>query len=155
LPAAKAQMDLAKLAGLGAIRSTAIWAPGQTTPDPTDLLALQNAAQAAQLDGIKLSVAVYQFGSKTTPLTDDDQADFAAYAAALAKALPTVRTWVIGNEPNINRFWLPQFALDGSDQAAVDYERLLATTYDALKAVSPTLTVVGGAVSPHGQDKPD
>jgi hypothetical protein len=154
LPAAKTQLDLAKLAGLRAIRSTAIWAPGQTAPDPTDLAALQNAAQAAQLDGIRLSVAVYQFGSKTTPLTDQDQDDFAAFAAALAQALPTVHTYVIGNEPNINRFWLPQFALDGSDQAAVDYERLLAKTYDALKAVSPAIQVVGGAVSPHGQDNP-
>src|SRR4051812_22085244 len=154
LPAAKAQMDLARLAGLGAIRSTAIWAPGQTAPDPTDLAALQNAAQAAQLDGIRLSVAVYQFGSKTTPLTDQDQGDFAAFAAALARGLPTVKTYVVGNEPNINRFWLPQFGLDGSDAAAQDYERLLARTYDALKAVSPAITVVGGAVSPHGQDNP-
>src|SRR5690348_5869178 len=96
LPAAKAQMDLAKLAGLGAIRSTAIWAPGQTEPDPNDLAALQNAAQAAQLDGIRLSVAIYQFGSRTTPLTDQDQGDFAAFSAALAQALPTVRTYVVG-----------------------------------------------------------
>src|SRR4029077_7763191 len=83
LLSAKAQMDLARLAGLRAIRSTAIWAPGQTEPSPTALTALTNAAQAAQLDAMTLSVAVYQFGSKTTPLTDQDQADFASFAAAL------------------------------------------------------------------------
>src|SRR3954471_15063708 len=155
LLAAKAQMDLARLGGIQAIRSTAIWAPGQTAPSDTDLAALKNAAQAAQLDGIRMTLSVYQFGSKTTPITDTDQSDFAAYAASLARALPSIRTFVIGNEPNINRFWLPQFALDGSDQAAVDYERLLARTYDALKAVSPRITVLGGAVSPRGGDNPN
>ena len=118
LLSAKAQMDLARLAGMRAIRSTAIWAPGQTAPDPTDLTALQNAADAAQLDGITLYVSIYQFGSKTTPLTDQDQSDFAAFAASLATALPTVRRFIVGNEPNINRFWLPQFGLDGEDVAA-------------------------------------
>ncbi len=154
LISAKAQMDLARLAGMKAVRSTAIWAPGQTAPDPTDLAALQNAAGAAQLDGIALYVSVYQFGSKTTPLTDQDQGDFAQFTASLAQALPTVRRFIVGNEPNINRYWLPQFGLDGQDVAAQDYERLLARTYDALKAVSPKITVIGGAVSPRGGDNP-
>ena len=154
LVAAKAHMDLARLAGLNAIRSTAIWTPGQTEPDATQLAALKNAAAAAKLDGIALLVSVYQFGSKTTPLTDQDQSDFAAFAASLATALPTVRSFVIGNEPNINRFWLPQFNLDGTDAAAPAYESLLARTYDAIKGVDPAVTVLGGAVSPRGGDNP-
>src|SRR3954452_2167487 len=113
LLAAKEQMDLARLGGIQAIRSNAIWAPGQTAPADTDLAALKNAAEAAQLDGIKMTLSVYQFGSKTTPITDQDQSDFATSAASLASAVPSVRMCVIGNEPNINRFWLPQFALDG------------------------------------------
>jgi hypothetical protein len=148
-------MDLARLAGLTAIRSTAIWAPGQTKPDATQLTALKNAAAAAKLDGIALLVSVYQFGSKTTPLTDQDQSDFAAFAASLAKALPAVRSFVIGNEPNINRYWLPQFNLDGTDAAAPAYESLLAKTYDAIKAVDPAVKVLGGAVSPRGGDNPN
>ena len=48
--------------------------------------------------------------------------------------------FIVGNEPNLNRFWLPQFAADGSDAAATAYEQLLATTYDALKAVHPHST---------------
>jgi hypothetical protein len=154
LVAAKSHMDLAKLAGLNAIRSTAIWAPGQTKPEATQLTALKNAAAAAKLDGIATLLSVYQFGSKTTPLTDQDQADFASFAASLAKALPTVRSFVIGNEPNINRYWLPQFNLDGTDAAAPAYESLLAKTYDALEAVDPKLQVLGGAVSPRGSDNP-
>ena len=45
--------------------------------------------------------------------------------------------FIVGNEPNLNRFWLPQFNPDGTDAAAPAYEQLLATTYDALKAVRP------------------
>jgi hypothetical protein len=66
-----------------------------------------------------------------------------------------VRHVIVGNEPNLNRFWLPQFALDGSNAASPAYFQLLAETYDALKAVSPSARVYGGAVSPRGNDRPD
>src|SRR5205823_10663875 len=59
---------------------------------------------------------------------------------------------IVGDEPDLNRYWLPQFADDGSDVAAPAYESLLARTYDAIKAQSPAETVLGGAVSPRGGD---
>src|ERR687887_2583491 len=155
LVAAKAQMDLLKLAGLKAIRPTQEWAPGQTAPSGPDFDALKNAVAAAQLDGIRVVLSVTNHGSRTTPLSDQDQSDFATYAANVARALPYVRDFVIGNEPNLNRYWLPQFGLDGSDVAAPAYESLLAKTYDALKAVSPKIDVLGGAVSPRGIDRPN
>ena len=62
---------------------------------------------------------------------------------------------IVGNEPNLNRYWLPQFNDDGSDAAAPAYEALLAQTYDAVKAADPSVTVLGGAVSPRGGDVPD
>jgi hypothetical protein len=95
---------------------------------------------------------VQNSGSKTTHRTPDLRAEFAAYAAALAKELPAFRDFVIGNEPNLNRFWLPQFGPDGENVAARDYLALLAETYDALKAVSPDLRVIGGALAPRGGD---
>jgi hypothetical protein len=61
---------------------------------------------------------------------------------------------IVGNEPNLNLFWQPQFDAAGGDQAAVDYERLLAAAYDALKAEDPKLDVIGGALAPHGGDRP-
>src|SRR5919202_527303 len=152
---AKAQMDLIRLAGLDAVRITEIWAPGEKSPTPQELTVLRNVAAAARLDGIRVIASVTNFGSRTTPLTEQDQADFATYAAAVAKALPGVRDYIIGNEPNLNRYWLPQFGLNGADVAAPAYERLLALTYDALKAVSPTISVWGGAVSPRGIDRPN
>jgi hypothetical protein len=63
-----------------------------------------------------------------------------------------VQRFIVGNEPNLNRFWLPQFGRDGSDVAAPAYERTLALTYDALKQFSPTLNVIGGGLSPRGND---
>jgi len=155
LVAAKAQMDKLKLAGLRAVRMTQEWAPGQTEPAGTDFDALKNAVAAAQLDAVQVVLSVTNHGSRTTPLSDQDQSDFATYAANVARALPYVRDFVIGNEPNLNRYWLPQFGLDGSDVAAPAYESLLARTYDALKAVSPKITVLGGAVSPRGIDRPN
>ena len=62
--------------------------------------------------------------------------------------------FIIGNEPNLNRFWLPQFGPNGEDVAAPAYEQLLATTYDALKALRPHSTVYGGALAPRGVDRP-
>jgi hypothetical protein len=154
LVGAKAQMDLLTSAGLDAVRLTQVWAPGQTAPTQADVDVLNNVAQAASLDGVQVFLVVMNFGSRTTPLTDQDRQDFASYAAAIARDVPGIRRFVIGNEPNLNRYWLPQFDLDGSDAAAAGYEALLAQTYDALKAVSSNILVLGGALSPHGGDDP-
>src|ERR671932_2806665 len=115
LVAAKAQMDKLKLAGLRAVRMTQEWAPGQTEPGGADFEELKNAGAAAQLDGVRVILSVTNHGSRTTPLSDEDQSDFATYAANVARALPYVRDFVIGNEPNLNRYWLTQFGLEGRD----------------------------------------
>jgi hypothetical protein len=151
--AAKAAMDLLRVAGFGAIRISQVWVPGQTTLSESDLAPLVNAVDAAQSDRIDVTLTVTQFGSRTTPLSDQDQADFASFCAFLARRLPTVRRFIVSNEPNLNRYWLPQYAPDGSDVAAPAYESLLARTYDALKAVDPTIEVVGGALAPRGSDR--
>jgi hypothetical protein len=154
LSMAKAQMTLARLAGFDSVRITQIWAPGETAPTADDVTAVSNVVTAADLSGMRVFVTVMPFGSKTTPLGNDAQAAFAQFAAALATKVPGVHDVIVGNEPNLNRFWLPQFNPDGSDAAAPAYETLLAATYDALKAVSPAIEVYGGAVSPRGGDKP-
>jgi hypothetical protein len=152
---AKAEMDLARLGGLNAVRITTIWAPGDTAPSAGVLQLDRNVVDAAQLDGVRVFVSIMNFGSRTSPLTAGDQHDFALFSAALARALPGVRDFIIGNEPNLNRFWLPQFGASGEDVAAPAYEQLLAQTYDALKGVSPSIRVWGGAVSPRGGDRPN
>ena len=52
-------------------------------------------------------------------------------------AAPAVKDVIVGNEPNLNRFWLPQFNADGTDAAAPAYLAVLARAYDALKARRP------------------
>ncbi len=150
--AAKAQMDLLRLLGLNAVRVSSLWIPGSSAPTEAELATLSNITGAAKLDGVRVYVQVANAGSRTTPLSDSDQADFASYASALATAAH-ITHFVIGNEPNLNRFWLPQYAADGSDAAASAYTKLLIRTYDALKAVSPNIEVWGGAISPRGEDK--
>jgi hypothetical protein len=152
---AKAELDLAKLAGLNTIRISQVWTPGDTAPSAGDLELDQNAVNAAKLDGIRIFVTILNYGSRTTPLSEQDQQDFASFSAALARALPDVHDFIIGNEPNLNRYWLPQFGSSGEDVAAPAYVSLLAQTYDALKAVSPDIRVWGGAVSPRGGDRPN
>ncbi|MGZ8715965.1 MAG: hypothetical protein ACXWYO_02530 [Gaiellaceae bacterium] len=154
LAVAKAQMNLLALTGFRAVRITQTWAPGERSVSPADTTVLRNVSAAAALDAVQVLVTVLSSGSATTPLTDTDQSDFAAYAASVLQAMPSTRIVIVGNEPNLNRYWLPQFNADGSDAAAPAYETLLAQTYDALKAISPTVTVLGGAVSPRGGDVP-
>ena len=151
---AKTKMDLARLAGFDAVRVTSNWYPGQREPDAHELRALENVAAAGELNGIRVFLSVYHPGSRTTPRSRRAREEFAAYTAALARALPGVTHFIIGNEPNLNRFWLPQFNRNGSSASPGAYLGLLARTYDALKEVSPAVQVIGGAVSPRGADNP-
>jgi hypothetical protein len=151
---AEAKLSLLQLAGLDTVRVNSIWGPGQTAPTAADLQKLTNVVGGAALNGMRVYVSLSQFGSATTPLTDQAQSDFATEAASIATSFPSLAGLIVGNEPNINRFWLPQFNADGTDAAAPAYESLLARTYDAVKAVRPTMPVIGGALSPHGGDNP-
>jgi hypothetical protein len=155
LPAvAQAQMSLIALAGFRAVRITQTWTPGEQAVSAVDARTLRNVTAAAALHDIDVYASVLNFGSATTPLTDADQADFAAYAASVVSAAPGIEAVIVGNEPNLNRYWLPQFNDDGSDAAAPAYETLLARTYDAVKAVAPSIEIVGGALSHMGINRP-
>jgi hypothetical protein len=145
-----------------------------------DRVTLENAAAAAQLAGIRLMVSVSNLNGRTTPNTPALQEQLAIYALTIARAFPTITDFIIGNEPNLNTFWMPQFAkpqfktvtkkvrvkgklvtrkkkvLKGmpADLAAIGYTNLLAKTYDALKEFNPAINVIGVALSPRGGDKP-
>jgi hypothetical protein len=155
LVASKANMTLAKLAGFRAISVREYWWPGVTEPRPYDLQTLGNVDKAAGLVGLRVYLGIMNPFGRYAPRTDEAQDDFAAFAAASVKTFPSFKTVIFGNEPNKNQFWAPQFAEDGSDSAAFEYEQLLAKAYDAVKAVSPKETVVGGALAPHGGDDPN
>jgi hypothetical protein len=155
LATAKQQVSLLTGGGFGAVRVTSVWTPGASAPTADELRVLRNVDAAAKAAGVRVFVSVMPAGSATTPLTTEAQQQLAAYAAAVVEAFPAFDDVIVGNEPNLNRFWMPQFAADGSDAAAVSYETLLAITYDGVKAADPAVRVWGGALAPRGVDKPN
>jgi hypothetical protein len=152
--AARRKMGDATAAGFDAVITNSFWEPGRTEPSPQELAELRNAANAAKDADVRPLLIVQNPGSRTTPNTPRLRHEFTAYAASLARQLPQFRDFVIGNEPNLNRFWLPQFGSNGENVAARDYLALLAESYDALKGVSKDIRVIGGALAPRGGDTP-
>ena len=130
-------MALAHRAGYRAIVLSSVWTPPLGRRRPLSCGAPGSGA-AAVAAGIRPIVAVYFF-SAVTP-THREARDSSPPTRPIASAIPAVRDVIVGNEPNLNLFWMPQFAPDGSNAAAAEYLALLAETYDALKAVSPAST---------------
>jgi hypothetical protein len=147
------EMQLAMDSGMRAIDLSARWQRGERAVGGAELAGLQRAVEAADANDIRPIISVYQL-SGDTPVTAADRADFASFAASLARALPDVREFVVGNEPNIDLFWRPQFDPAGDDAAAPAFEALLAQTYDALKAVDSHIDVIGVGLAPRGSDVP-
>jgi hypothetical protein len=151
---AAAFVDQLTRSGFDALAVSSIWDPGENAPDTDELDALRDVASAAAARDVRLFVIVYQPGSATTPLTQEARSQFAAYTAAVVERVGTVRDVIVGNEPNLNRFWLPQFGPGGENVSAPAYLRLLASTYDAVKAARDDVRVWGGATAPRGADRP-
>ena len=154
LPSAKAKMTMLRLAGFSSVRVTSQWQGTEAAPSAgRDRDPPQRRRRGPAL-GVRVYLAVYPTGSRVTPLTPEARELFAAYVTALKQQLPSVKDVIVGNEPNLNRFWLPQFNPDGTDAAAPAYLALLARSYDAVKAVDPATRVWGGALAPRGIDRP-
>jgi hypothetical protein len=151
---AMTKMQLAKAAGFDTIRISANWSPGQSAVPPDQLRALQSIAAAGVFLDIRIVATVMPFGSRATPLTAAARNQFARFAADLVRRVPTIREYIVGNEPNLNRYWLPQFGPNGEDVAATGYVQLLARTYDLMKAADSKVFINGGSVSPRGIDRP-
>ncbi len=99
-------------------------------------------------------VSIYNPGGSSAPNDPASRAQFVEFAKTVVTALPGVSTFIVGNEPNSNVYWQPQFDAAGGDAAAKSYMQLLAATYDGIKAARPSATVIGGALDPHGSDDP-
>ena len=151
---AMTKMELAKAAGFDTIRITANWQTGQSAVPPDQLQALQAIAAAGVFLDIRIVATIMPIGSRVTPLTAAARNQFGRFAADLVRRVPTIREYIIGNEPNLNRYWLPQFGPAGDDVAAPAYVQLLARAYDAMKAVDRNVFINGGSVSPRGIDRP-
>ena len=151
---ASSQMALAQQAGFDSARLTAQWVSGNTKLDPVIASKLRVAVAAAQAHGIRPVVSIYNVNSVQAPGDPILRGEFAQFAQDVVTTLPAVKTFIVGNEPNSSYYWQPQFDTRGGDLAAVNYEALLADTYDAIKAVRPDATVIGGALDSMGTDNP-
>jgi hypothetical protein len=115
---------------------------------------LDRSLPVAARDGVQIVFSVQPLHPTDVTSTPGGALAFASYAADLARTYPQVKRFVVGNEPNQPRFWRPQFSASGRPVAAAAYEQMLALSYDALKAVDPTIDVIGLGLSPRGNDDP-
>lgn len=149
------RMTMLREAGFRALRMTTLWTPGLTRPTPIEGQVLANAVRAARVNRIRVYVSVFAARARETPTTPARRREFAAFTAALVRGLPWVRDVIVGNEPNLNNFWMPQFDPGGGSASPRDYNALLADTYDAVKGVSSEVRVLGGALASRGGDNPN
>jgi hypothetical protein len=140
-------------AGLTENRITLLWDstnPG-TIPE-RDLIA--HAVDGAAAHGISVTLSIYPDRARAITESPAAPGEFATFVALVARTYPQVRSFIIGNEPNKARFWQPQFNANRTGAACAAYEPLLAASYDALKAVDPSITVIGIGLGPRGTDNP-
>ena len=116
--------------------------------------ALELYVSLAALRGVRVVFAVAPAKARSITSAPSRAAQYAAFLQQLARTFPSVKDYVVGNEPNQPRFWQPQFGRGGVPLSPVAYYSLLARSYDALKAVDPSITVIGVGLSPRGNDQP-
>jgi hypothetical protein len=129
------------------------WDPANPTTIP-DQATLDYWVPQAAIHAIRVIFAVSPAHPRDVTSSPAAISQFAAFLKQLTAAYPGVKDYVIGNEPNQPRFWQPQFDPSGKPASGLAYEPLLATSYDALKAVDPDINVIGLGLSPRGNDNP-
>jgi hypothetical protein len=116
---------------------------------------LDRAIASATAAGLRVILAVYPYPPRELEAGLGSPAMFAGYVGVLASIYPSVKEFVIGNEPNQPAFWRPQFDAAGQNASAAAFGPYLAAAYDTLKSVDPGIEVVGVGLSPRGNDRPN
>jgi hypothetical protein len=144
-----------QMADLGLKQSvmTVRFLPSDPTAIPDDE-ALDKSIPVAQLAGLRVTLAVYPYPPHQIEDGTARPASFAAWLRLLANRYPTVKQYVVMNEPNQPAFLRPQFDARGVNVSAAKAGRFLAAGYDALKEVDPEIKVIGLGLSPRGNDRP-
>ncbi|HEY8723796.1 MAG TPA: hypothetical protein VIL92_08075 [Gaiellaceae bacterium] len=132
------------------VRMTVQWNEATPTAIPFQSN-LKLAIDCAKLNSIRPILAIYPLHPAAIGSNAGVQAQFATFVSLVGQAFPDVKDFIVGNEPNVNRFWQPQY-VNGQDAAATDYEHTLAQSYDAIKTVRPDSIVWGPAISSRGND---
>jgi hypothetical protein len=139
--------------GLGAVRLTLDWRPGQSTLGNGDVVSIQKALSAGT--GARIVVLLYPDEPWDVPKTPEARDQFCSTARSILATFSQINDIVIGNEPNKSTFWRPQFNADGSSAAPAAYAALLARCYAVLHAFRPGVNVIHAGLSSTGNDRPD
>lgn len=119
--------------GLGAVRVTLDWSPGESFPAGTDRAELQRAAGAGS--SIRVVLAVTGPAS-SPPLDAAGRISYCGFVSNVLARFPSIKDVAIWTEPNSSQFWRPQKG------AAAAYEALLAQCWDVLHALQPGVNVI-------------
>jgi hypothetical protein len=139
--------------GLTQNRASIVWDPAE----PNVIGGQAQIAQwlpLAQSAGVRVVFSITPKHARDITGSPAATGEFASFVQHVAQTFPTVKDYVIGNEPNQPYFWLPQFDTADRPVAAAAYEPVLAASYDTLKAADPTINVIGIGLSPRGNDNP-
>jgi hypothetical protein len=139
--------------GLSEVRLSVRWDATQpaTIVNRTQI---ESVLPVAALRGVRVIFSVTPLKARSITATPEASAQFVAFLELVARTYPSVKNIIVGNEPNQPYFWQPQFNAAGAGVSGAAFEALLARGYDALKAVDPTINVIGVGLSPRGNDNP-
>jgi hypothetical protein len=134
-------------------RITVRWNPA----DPTTIQEqgfLDRSLPAAAAAGMRIVLDVYPLDPFAFSASPEARAAlFGAYLQTLARRYPQVTDFIVGNEPNESYFWQPQFSESGAQVSAAAFLPVIATAYDALKAVRAHIRVIAAGPSNEGNDR--
>jgi len=108
---------------------------------------LDRAVPVAAQNRIRIVLSLFQLKAAAP-----EPGPFCEWAVAVARRYASIRTFIIGNEVNATRFWSPQHTADDQDAGPRSYLAVLTACYDALKAVSSDIDVVGMGLAPRSVD---
>ena len=137
--------------GLTENRITLAWDPERPTTIRDQALLDRYIANATAA-GVRISIVIAPSRARALFGSGAATNQFVSFVAQVARTYPQVKDIGVGNEPNQPRFWQPQFSTRGAGLACTAYARVLGQAYDALKAVSTSITVLGVSLSPRGND---
>jgi hypothetical protein len=118
---------------------------------------LDQVAAEAERYGIRLAILIQRTpkwanGGRPPIWAPGNPNDFANFAYAASRRLPSVHMWMIWGEPARAENFLPMSA--GNPAGPQLYARILDASYGALKAANPDNVVVGGMTLNGGTVRP-
>jgi hypothetical protein len=140
-------------AGLRENRIAVRWDPAAPAAIPNEA-GIERTVAEGQSRGVNVVLSLYPSKPRAFADSPGAAAQFAAWLAGVARRYPSVHDFIVGNEPNVNNFWQPQYGPNRKAISCATYTSVLAASYDALKAVNPAINVIGVGLSPRGNDNP-